>query len=88
MLNQLITIYTSEFWMIMLAGALFFVCLPALRGEKRDLLPIRNVIRLIPVIPETVFAGKWYRIAGNEVSIILNTVQNRYLLWDCRHRLG
>lgn len=88
MLHQLITIYTLEFWMIMLAGVLFFLCLPVLWGEKSELLPITNVIRMIPVVSEIVFAGKQCQIAGNEERIMPYIVQHEFLFRDYRHRLG
>lgn len=88
MLHQLITIYTTGFWMIMLAGALFFLCLPICLGEYGQSLPSNNVIRLISVNSEFVYAGEQCRMTGNEVCVIPHITPNKLSFRDHRHRLG
>lgn len=74
--------------MIMLTGALFLLGLPVFSGKNCELLPINNVIRLVPVISEFVYAGKQSRMTGNEACIIHNIIHNKLLFRDHRHRLG
>lgn len=88
MLHSFITIYTSDFWITMLLGVLFFLCLPVFTGKINRLFQINNVICIIPVISDSVFAGKQDRLAGNKMIIIPHTSRNKYLIKNSRYRLG
>lgn len=74
--------------MIMLTGVLFLLGLPVFSGKNYELLPFNNVIRLIPVVSEFVYAGKQSRMTGNEACIIHNIIHTKLLFRDHRHRLG
>lgn len=88
MLDQIITLYTSEIGMIMLAGALFILGFPIFPGKNYELLPINNVIRLIPVVSEFVYAGRQSRMTGYEACIIPYKIHNKLQFRDHKHRLG
>lgn len=88
MLHSFITIYTSDFWIAMLLGVLFFLCLPVLAGKINRLPRINNVICIIPVISDSVFAGKQDSFAGDKMIIIPHTSRSKYLIKNSRHRLG
>ena len=79
MLHQFITIYTSEFLMIMLFGVLFFLCLPVFFIE---------VTRLIPVISDSVFAGEQDRITESKKGFMHHTIPDKSQIRNNRHRLG
>ena len=88
MLHQFITIYTSEFLMIMLFGVLFFLCLPVFFIEVSKSFIINNVTRLIPVISDSVFAGEQKRLAESNRGFTHHIVPDKSLIRNYSLRLG
>lgn len=88
MLHSFITIYTSDFWITMLFWVLFFLCLPVFTGKINRLFQINNVICIIPVVSNSVFAGKQDWMAGGKMIIIPHTSRNKFLIKNSRYRLG
>lgn len=88
MLHSFITIYTSEIWITLLFGVLFFLCLPVFIGKRYPLSLINNVICITPVISYTVLAGKQNRLRGDKMIIIPHTTHDKYPIKNSRFRLG
>lgn len=87
MLYQLISIYTSDFFITMLLGVLVFMCLPVFAGEISETFPISTVVRIIPVVSNSVFAGE--QIGSTELKdcMIPLIMSHKYLIRHFSYRL-